>query len=665
MAVIKPKKAPVIQKGVNFTYHPPTFKEHKLPNFYDTDRAEDVLRLVQPFEFLGRRFLVVDTEDHPLDKKSHAFPYNVTRRWIGTGKKATPVDIPFCISFCDGKNSVTLYDSGDFNEFKKLRCWMEDLTIEKVFHNAKFDMHMWANIGLKIKGKIHDTVIIAKLVDENRPDFSLWGIAERRRWGIVKFEYMVDGYKKSHKIADYRHIPRQLLSEYANADVWNCYHLFVEEYMKLIADELIPLYENELVDMMGLWVMERIGMQVRDDYERDLKADLQRITAESEQVVYDTVGYVFNMNSNPQIHKALIHTGVDPSLLNFTDKGNPKLDKVEMERLEALGVDLVVKIQEYRKNEKLLNTYAVGIYDQRDENYRVHSSINQTEATTGRMSITKPALQTLPKKDKRIRKAFIPAKSYRLFFMDLDQVEYRGFAHYAQAAGLLEAIKRGHDVHQATAAIIFNKPYEDVTDDERSKAKTINFGLIYGQGVDLTAASLKMTKAEATRFRNHYFAMIPEAAPFINTVQRVIQARGYVKNFYGRRRRLKSDEAYKGPNALIQGWAADYIKHKLAIIFKFLMAHGYKSRMINIVHDELIVELHEDELHLAPKLRWLLSDFTTFRCPITAGADWGNPSWGEKVAPEADIGFDPLTYEEMEHTIAYDVFDGSIFDYCA
>jgi DNA polymerase-1 len=521
---------------------------------------------------------------------------------------------------------------------------------------------MLFNVGIKMYGKIHDTVVLAKLVDENRFSFALKDIAEKSKAGIVKFEYMVDGYKKLHKIADYRHIPRDLMTEYANADVWNAYILFIYEYPKLVNDELEPLYDNECALMIALWAKERLGMRVNKGYEQTLKHELQRLTDEAEKAVYDAVGYVFNMNSNPQIHKALLHLGVDESIFKFTDKGNIKLDKKELERLIVVhNVDLLIRIQEYRKYEKLFGTYAVGIYDQHDAVDKVHASINQTEATTGRMSITKPALQTLPKKDKRIRKAFIPSPGFKLWFMDLDQVEYRGFAHYAQATALIEAIKNGHDIHQATAAIIFNKSYDEVTDDERSKAKTINFGLIYGQGDDLTAASLKLSKPEARRFKDHYFAMIPEAQPFIHTVHKVVRTRGFVKNWYGRRRRLGYDEAYKAPNALIQGWAADYIKHKVVLIYKFLMAHGYKSRMINIVHDELIFEIHDDEQFLAPKLRWLLSEFKEYRVPITAGAEYGDPSWGEKVSPE-DIGFEPLTDEEMEKTLAYDVFSGSVYD---
>ena len=240
------------------------------------------------------------------------------------------------------------------------------------------------------------------------------------------------------------------------------------------------------------------------------------------------------------------------------------------------------------------------------------------------------------------------------------QIEYRLFAHYSKAEGLIQAIINGQDIHRATAAIIYNVPYDKVTDEQRTKAKTVNFSLIYGQGDQALADSLKMTVGDAVRFKNRYFANIPEAKPFVDAVERVTRTRGYVVNFYGRRRRLKSDEVYKAPNALIQGCAADYIKHKMVRIYKYLKMNNYKTRMLLVVHDELIFEVHKDEKHLIPKLRWLLSDFETFRVPITAGVEKGNPSWGQKVEPE-DVGFEAFIKEEVNAIDNFNVFDGSVF----
>ena len=516
---------------------------------------------------------------------------------------------------------------------------------------------------------MHDTVVLAKLANENRTSFQLRDLAARKKGGIVKFEYMVDAYKQMNKVGDYRQIPRELLSEYANADVWNCYLTFITEYEKLEQDELVELYDNECELMMALYAMERYGMKTDVDYEAPLKEELQKLTDDAERAIYDEAGSMFNINSGKQLYGVLMKLGVDPTLIQKTDKGNPKLDKDALANLaEVHDVSIVKKILEYRKYEKLLNTYAVGIYDQRDADNRVHGSINQTEATTGRMSITKPALQTLPKKDKRIRKVFIPDDNYELWFMDLDQVEYRLFAHYAKIPGLIESIKNGYDVHAATAALLFNKNVNELIekvhkgDDEasalRSRAKTINFALIYGVGQDHLAEMLKCTPTEASEIKARYFSTMPEARLFINTVYQVIKLRGFVKNFYGRRRRLDSDDCYKAPNALIQGCAADYIKYKVVDIYKYLMHNKLKTHLINIVHDELVIDFNKDELEHVPVLRWMLSEFEAFRCPITAGVERGEPSWGQKVEPEG------VEFKEPEDKSYknYNVYNGSVFD---
>lgn len=669
--MIQPKKRPVIQKGNGYSYNPETFaKEHKQDNFFVVNTAEELLARVKPFEYLGRKLITFDTETSAYFKSSQDLPPSVVRRWVGTGKSATPQDFPFCISICDGKNSYTLFDSVE-NGFKELRALaplLEDPSVEKIAHNAKYDMHMLANAGCKIIGKIHDTVVLTKITDENRKSYQLRDLAARYDGGIVKYEYMVDAYKQMNKVSDYRMIPRELLSEYANADVWNCYLAFKNEYPRLIAEDTEKLYDNELELMIALYAMERYGMKVDCSYEKPLKEELQKMCDDAERAIYEEAGSMFNINSTRQLYDVLMRLGVDRQLVGQTDKGNPKLDKNALATLaEVHNVSIVKKILEYRKYDKLLTTYATGIYEQRDGADRVHGSINQTEATTGRMSITKPALQTLPKRDKSIRKAFMPDDDCVLWFMDLDQVEYRLFAHYAKLPSLLEQIKNGYDVHAATAATLFNKNLDELVekvhqgDDEatalRSRAKTLNFALIYGMGNQALANDLKVTLTEATEIKARYFSTMPEAQVFLSTVQQVIKMRGYVRNYFGRRRRLDPDDCYKAPNALIQGCAADYIKHKVVGMYKYLMYNKLATHMTNIVHDEVVINFSNNELEHVPVLRWLLSDFETFRCPITAGAEYGNPSWGQKK--EDEVGFQkPASFDFMN----YDVFNGDVFD---
>lgn len=671
-AIIQAKHAPVIQKGNSLSYDPKTFaKEHAVANFFEYEDPQELLKVIKPMEFEGKKLLFFDTETHPYFKSSHDVPHNVVRRWVGTGKKAVPQDYPFCISLCDGINSYVVYDSYEtgFTKLKQLAPLFEDESIEKVAHNIKFDMHQLHNIGMKIKGRLHDTVVLTKLTQENRRSFQLRDLAAKAPGGIVKFEYMVDTYKQMHKATDYRDIPRELMTQYTCADTWNDMCVFKREWPRLVADELVELYDTECELIVVLYAMERYGMRTNPNYHEELVDKLQKQTDEAEQAIYDEAGRFFNINSGKQIYDVLMNLAVDPGIIPTTDKGNPKLDKDVLQMLsDQYNISIVKKILEFRQSEKLLNTYAIGIYDQVDADDKAHGSINQTEATTGRMSITKPALQTLPKKNKSIRKMFIPDDGYQLWFMDLDQVEYRLFAHYARIPGLIEQINNGYDVHAATAATLFNKNLAELVkkvhegDEEatllRSHAKTINFALIYGMGNQALANDLHVSLTEATDIKQRYFATMPEARTFINTVWEVIKIRGFVKNFYGRRRRLGADDAYKAPNALIQGCAADYIKHKMVNIYKFIKYNNLKTHMINVVHDEIIFQIAEDEVSYAPTLRWLLSDFDNFRVKITAGVEYGNPSWGEKVEPD---NVDFVAPENSDY-LSYNVYDGSIFD---
>lgn len=693
---IKAKKTPTIKKGNGYVYRPETFNDFVVPYFHEVSSAQELLDKVKPLEFRGRKFIEFDTETHPWYKNSHLVPKNIVRRWVGTGKKATPQDFPFCISICDGTNSYVLYDTkeNNFAEFHKLAPLFEDPTIEKVAHNIKYDMHMIANVGMKIIGKLHDTVVMAKLANENRFSFKLVDLAKALKDGIVSFEYMVDTYKQMNKIADYRDIPRPLMTQYTCADVWNGIHVFVKEYAKLEQDDLLGVYDTEMQLTVALYAMERYGMPVDLDYEEPLRARLTKIVEESEQAIYTEAGKMFNINSGKQLYDVFMSLGVDPSWIQISDKGNPVLDKDAMASLaEGHDVSIVIKILEYKKNEKLLNTYCNGIYSQRDLENRVHGSINQTEAVTGRMSITKPALQTLPKKDKSIRTAFTPNIGNKFYFFDLDQVEYRGFAHYAKAGGLLEAIRNGYDVHAATAALVFHVELDEliagiaeqeelktkiktlIVEDEinemneridflqkyadmRSKGKTVNFALVYGVGIDHLCEILHCTKTEAYNLKASYFAAIPEAKPFLQTVEYVIKTRGFVKNSFGRRRRLDADDCYKAPNALIQGWAADYIKSKIVMMFKYIQFYDLQTKLLNVVHDETIADVPQCEEHLMPVLRWLQSDFDSFRCPITAGAEIAEHDWGHKISAE-DIGFQEPSDKRF---LDYNVFDGKVFD---
>lgn len=635
---VKPKHLPVVVPRNVDTFDAKNFEEFGIT----TDDPEIVLRDFKPFKWLDRKFVFFDTETKPFYESSQDVPPTRVRRWVGSGKNAVPQDLPFVISVGNGEENWTV--RGDEETLRRLGPIFEDPTTEKVAHNIKFDMHMLENIGIQVAGRLHDTLVLAKIVNENRKTFTLKEVAAEHG-GIVKYEDTVDYYKRSHRVKRYDQIPEILLGSYANADIYNCFLVFYNEYPALDSEQLNDVYDTECACIRPLYQMERVGMQLDPDYEMPLKQELQSIADQMESEIYEAVGHRFNLNSTKQLYEALLATGVDDSWIPKTDKGNPSLDKKAMDRLAGFyHVDLVNKVLEYRKATKLLVTYAYGIYEQRDAANRIHANINQCEATTGRMSITKPAMQTIPRDDKHIKRAVIPGEGNYLVYIDYSQVEYRIYAHYMKSAHLIDLINKDYDVHAATAALLAREPVDDFVERlhsgdkeakaQRQRAKTINFALLYGVGVGHLSELLHTSYEEAARIKTEYFAAIPEANLFINKVQNLIVQRGWIRNFYGRRRRLTGNECYKGPNALIQGCAADVVKHRLVVLWDYIQEHHLDTKLINIVHDEVQLQVPEYELEHVPAFLDCLQENELFRTFIKADVEMSNTSWADKAEVE-------------------------------
>lgn len=631
---VKAKSLPTVKPRSVETFDAKNFEEFGIT----TGDPDVVLQQFKPFIWHDRKFVFFDTETFPYYETSQDVPPERVRRWVGSGKNAVPQDLPFVISIGNGEENWTL--RGDPETLHRLRPIFEDETIEKVAHNIKFDMHMLENIGIVVNGRLHDTLVLAKIINENRKTFALKEVAAEHG-GITKYEDTVDHYKRAHRVKRYDKLPEILLGSYANADIYNCYLVFINEYPALDNEQLNDVYDTECACIRPLYQMERVGMQLDPDYEQPLKAELQAIADQMENEIYEAVGHTFNLNSTKQLYEALLATGVDDSWIPKTDKGNPSLDKKAMDRLAGFyHVDLVSKVLEYRKATKLLVTYAYGIYEQRDAANRIHANINQCEATTGRMSITKPAMQTIPRDDKHIKRAVIPGEGNFLVYIDYSQVEYRIYAHYMKSEHLIDLINKDYDVHAATAALLAREPVDDFVKKlhdgdkdakaQRQRAKTINFALLYGVGVGHLSELLHTSYEEAARIKTEYFAAIPEANQFINKVQQLIIQRGWIRNFYGRRRRLSSSECYKGPNALIQGCAADVVKHRLVVLWNYIQKHNLDTKLINIVHDEVQLQVPEYELEHVPMFLNCLQETESFRTFIKADVEMSNTSWADK-----------------------------------
>lgn len=631
---VKPKHMPVVKPKSVAEFDKRNFEEFGIT----TDDPQEVLSAFKPFEYDGRKFIFFDTETHPVYRTSQDVPAGHVRRFVGSGKNAVPQDEPFVISVGNGEQNWTL--RGKAKDLALLAPLFEDESIEKVAHNIKFDMHMLQNIGIFVKGRLHDTLVLSKLINENRKTFVLKAIAAEYG-GITKYEDMVDYHKRAHRVKRYDDLPPILLGSYANADIYNCYVAFINQYPLLAEEGLVEVYDTECACIWPLYMMERNGMQLDPEYEMPLKQELQHKADQMEADIYATVGHKFNLNSTAQLYDALRTIGVDDSWIPKTEKGNPSLDKKSLDKLANFyRIDLVNKILDYRQANKLLITYAYGIYEQRDAEDKIHANINQCEATTGRMSITKPAMQTIPRDDKHIKRAIVPGPGNWLVYLDYSQVEYRIYAHYMQSKHLIELINRGYDVHAATAALLAHEHVDKFMErlnsgdpeakKQRQRAKTINFALLYGVGAKHLSELLNCDFNEAKLIKQEYFSAIPEANAFINQVQQVVIQRGYVRNFYGRRRRLKADECYKAPNALIQGCAADVMKHQLVKLYKYLVDNGLRTQLINIVHDEVQLCVPDEELIHIPAFKACLENNEDFRTHIEADIELSNETWAKK-----------------------------------
>jgi DNA polymerase I-like protein with 3'-5' exonuclease and polymerase domains len=629
---VKPKKQPVIKSGQNYHYDPKTYNElHKVANWILIDNEADAKALSERLMQEHPARLAIDTETKPLTEYKTAVevPEHIIRRYV----KKNANDVPFGLSVCDG--NFAWYITAGITRFKDI---IEDETIEKILANAKYDMHLLMNIGIVVKGRIHDVQMLIKLWNENLPSYKLKDLAVRFiSKDANKYEIMKDNWMYENKTTDWTAVPKELMADYGAGDGWYTWVL-MEKFEHYMDDfSMRSLYDTECAVLNVAFDMERTGFLIDRGYFMDLRKEFAIEIEEGLNKIYDRAGKIININSSQQVIAFLIEQGVPKDSIKFNEAtGNPVFDKTEKERL-AKRFDIVNDIQAVGKTEKLLGTYVNNILGTLPANDRTHCNINAMEATTGRMSITDPPLQTLPKKDKRIRRGFIPAPETALFFFDLDQVEYRLFAHYSKSMDLIEAIKKGWDVHRATAATIFHVPYDDVTDEQRSLAKTLNFALVYGVGADhfaelCSTKEREVSVPEAKIIKADYFRAIPEAKNFTHTVQETIKTKGYVRNLFFRRRRLSKDEVYKGPNALLQGCAADFVKAKIVLVYEMLKQANYLTRGENIVHDEAIYQIPFVEIdEVVPKIKSTIDDYTTFRVPITCGCEWSLLSWGDKM----------------------------------
>jgi len=506
---------------------------------------------------------------------------------------------------------------------ERFRKALEDPNIIKIMHNGKFDVLMMHSIGIEVKGIVYDTMIAAHLLDENN-SCSL-DYCSKTYLGERKLKNEIDDWFISQKIKradrNYADIPDEIIIPYATADAELTYKLFFKLKPMLEEQELWELFEQECSLIPCLKDMFLRGLKIDVKYFEKIREDHVKRAEKLEKDIYKTAGGEFNILSSKQLSDILVKSGI---VLPNTDKGNPSASKAS---LLTIDHPLVKDILEYRHTMKFISTFIDAMLTKHIFG-NIHCELWAQGTTTGRFSSSNPNMQNIPKSDKTIRKGFICREGYSNFYFDYAAQEYRVFLDYVKEDKL---IKKVNEENANFHDLVLEELYDFVKDedDPRGQIKTLNFMLIYGAGVKKLAGLLHISLNRADAIKREYFKKLPKVKPFLDLVIQTIKWRGYVRNKFNRRRRLGHEEGYKGPNALVQGSCADYIKNRMLVVYEFLKP--YKSNMLLQIHDELVIEIHDSERHLVPKIKSIMErSHNWFAVNLDVDVEYTTESWVDK-----------------------------------
>jgi DNA polymerase-1 len=493
---------------------------------------------------------------------------------------------------------------------------LENKDIGKIGQNIKFDMLVLRKYGICVQGLLFDTMIAHYLINpESRHGMDY--LAETcLDYKPISIESLI-GPRGKHQLT-MRDVPVEKVAEYAaeDADVTLRLKHFFEPKLKENAVESL-FYDIEMPLIYVLAEMEFTGVKLDVEALHQYSAVLTEKLQAQEQEIYTLAGMEFNINSTRQVGEVLFEQmKITDEKVKKTKTGGFSTSEDTLEKLRQKH-PVIGKLLDYRGIKKLLGTYTEALPKLiHPDTGKIHTSFNQTVTSTGRLSSTSPNLQNIPVRDdmgREIRRAFIADNDDCLFFSaDYSQIELRVMAHISGDENMIEAFTGGADIHDATAAKIYGVPRKDVTPEMRRKAKTANFGIIYGISVFGLAERLAIPRAEAKELIDGYFETYPRVREFMDGTVRFARENGYVETLFRRRRYLpdihSNNAVVRGYaernaiNAPVQGSAADIIKVAMVRIYNRFEAEKLKSKMILQVHDELNFNVYKDEYETVRKI---------------------------------------------------------------
>jgi len=488
--------------------------------------------------------------------------------------------------------------------------FFENENIEKIGQNLKYDLKILSNYGVTVKGKLFDTMIAHYLINPDmRHNMDI--LAETYlKYSPKSIETLIG--KKGKNQLSMRDVPLEDIKEYAaeDADVTlQLKEIFTTELDKTETKKLFDEIEIPLVSVLA--DMETEGIRLDVEFLKQMSKEMDVEIKSLEEQIYETAGEKFNLASPKQLGDILF----DKLKIGGAKQKKTKTGQYATgeEVLTYLANDnpIVKQILDWRQMVKLQSTYILALPEQVDKKtLRVHTDYMQTVAATGRLSSNNPNLQNIPirtERGRQIRKAFVARdENYTLISADYSQIELRIIAALSGEENMIAAFQNGEDIHRATAAKVFDVALEEVSREQRSNAKTVNFGIIYGVSAFGLSSQTSLSRSESAALIDAYYKTYPRLKSYISEQVDFAREKGYVQTILGRRRYLKdinsanavvrSAAERNAVNAPIQGSAADVIKIAMINIHKKLRDENWKSKMLLQVHDELVFDVHNDEL---------------------------------------------------------------------
>jgi len=523
----------------------------------------------------------------------------------------------------------------------KFKPFFESETIEKIGQNIKYDLKILSNYGIAVKGKLFDTMIAHYLIN---PDMrhNMDVLSETYlKYSPKSIETLIG--KKGKNQLSMRDVPLEDIKEYAaeDADIT----LQLKDVFSPILDkaETKKLFDEIEIPLISvLAAMETEGIRLDVDFLKAMSVDMQKEINLFEQKIYETAGEKFNLASPKQLGDILFDKLKIGGAKQKKTKTGQYATGEEVLSYLVNEHQIVKDILDWRQMVKLQSTYIDALPNQVDKKtQRVHTDYMQTVAATGRLSSNNPNLQNIPIRTERgrlIRKAFIARdENYTLLSADYSQIELRIIAALSGEENMIKAFQNHEDIHRSTAAKVFNVPLEEVTKEQRSNAKTVNFGIIYGVSAFGLSNQTSLSRSESAALINAYYKTYPKLKSYMSEQVDFARHNGYVQTVLGRRRYLKdinsanavvrSGAERNAVNAPIQGSAADIIKIAMINIHKKLTSENWQSKMLLQVHDELVFDVHNSEVEkIKPMIKHEMENAFKLAVPLEVelgiGKDW-------------------------------------------